>query len=325
MPSRQTHDNKVLNQRFRKTVQENLMNKWHWLFLAVSVWMAVGYAIYGSGTDQHRGDTPLLHQANRIVSMAPNLTEILFALGMDAEIVGVTLFSDYPPAAMKKAKVGSFWQPNIEAIIASRPDLVITMTTTNFNQQKYLATRLNRMGYDCPTFHLETIADLFETIDKIGQTTGRQSEANRLTTDLKTKLARLSALVDTGEKIKVLYVVQRHPLRVAGRDTFVNEMIELAGGENAIGPTIHKYPPIGAEQVIGSGAEVIIEQAMAQNNISEQKKSALEYWSRFNNLPAVQNGQIYVIKGDTVARLGPRLYEGIETIARCLKPHLFEN
>ncbi len=301
------------------------MNKWHWLLLAFSCWMAAGYAICGPRQVQSNSDTPLPHQPQRIVSMAPNLTEILFALGLDEEIVGVTLFSDYPPAATKKAKVGSFWQPNIEAIIAARPDLVITMTQTGFDQQKYLATRLNRIGYNSPTLHLATVTELFDAIDTMGKATGRQSEAHRLTSDLKTKLERLSALVNTGNRIKVLYVVQRQPLRVAGRDTFVNEMIELAGGENAIGPTVHKYPPIGAEQVIGSGVEVIIEPSMQQTDIAEQQQTATAYWSRYSHLPAVQNGQIYVIKGDTVARLGPRLYEGIEMIARCLKPHLFDN
>jgi iron complex transport system substrate-binding protein len=257
--------------------------------------------------------------------MAPSLTELLFALGLDEEIVGVTLFSDYPPEAREKNKVGSFVQPNIEAIIAARPDLTITATVTGSDQQKHLAMRLNRIDYNSLTLHLETVAGLFEAIEKIGRVTGRQSEADRLTHDLRTKLDKLSALVDTSDKVKVLYVVQRQPLRVAGRDTFVNEMIELAGGENAIGPTVHRYPPIGAEQVIGSGAEVIIEPAMLNQDITQQKQTAMEYWSRFSNIPAVKNGKIYVIKADTVARLGPRLYEGTETIARCLKPHLFEN
>ena len=195
----------------------------------------------------------------------------------------------------------------------------------SLQQQKYLAMRLKRIGYDSLILPLETVSELFEAIDTIGQTTGRQSEADRLICDIGTRLERLSTLVETGDKVKVLYVVQRRPLRVAGRDTFINEMIELAGGENAIGPTVHRYPPIGSEQVIRSGAEVIIELAMQQRNIAEQKKSAVEYWRRYGSLPAVQNGQVYVIKGDTVSRLGPRLYEGTETIARCLKPHLFEN
>ena len=136
--------------------------------------------------------------------MAPNLTEILFALGLEDEVVGVTLFSDYPPAATKKAKVGTFVQPNIEAIIAARPDLVITMTQTAFDQQRYLAMRLNRIGYDSLTLHLETVSELFDAIDTIGKVMGHQSEAHQLANNIKTKLDRLSRLVDTGDKVKVL-------------------------------------------------------------------------------------------------------------------------
>jgi len=241
------------------------MNKWHWLLLALSFWMAAGYAVCGPRRDQQNDDPPLSHQVNRIVSMAPDLTEILFALGLEEKIVGVTLFSDYPAAAREITKVGSFWQPNIEATIAAAPDLVITKTTTGFDQQKHLAMRLHRIGYNSLTFHFETVAELFEAIENIGRATDSQSEVKRLIRDLRTKLNKLSALVRTDDQVKVLYVVQRQPLRVAGRDTFINEMIELAGGENAIGPTVHRYPPIGAEQVIGSGAEVIIEPAMMQN------------------------------------------------------------
>jgi iron complex transport system substrate-binding protein len=102
-------------------------------------------------------------------------------------------------------------------------------------------------------------------------------------------------------------------------------MIEFAGGENAIGPTLHKYPPIGAEQVIVCGADVIIEPSMQQKNLAAQQNRARLYWSKFKNVPAVANERIHIIQGDIVSRLSPRLYEGIETIAECLRPELFEN
>jgi len=296
------------------------MNKWWWLLLIISCWTAAGFTIFGSDQRQNGGDTPLPRHIERIVSLAPNLTEILFALGLEKEVVGVTLYSDYPPAAVIKPKVGTFWQPNVEAVIAAKPDLVITL---GFEQQKNIAERLKRIGYSSLTVSIEKVNDLFEVIEKIGAATGKQCRANELVGDIRKKLNNLSVLVGTNDRIRVLWVVQREPLRVAGRDTFVNEMIELAGGENAIGSTVHKYPPIGAEQVIVCGAEVIIEPAMKQENVAEQQVSALQYWSRFKKVPAVANKQVYVIRDDAVSRLGPRLYEGTETIARCLKPELF--
>ena len=298
------------------------MNKWWWLLLIITCWTAAGFAIFDLQQIQDNGDTPLPTRASRIVSLAPNLTEILFALGLEKEIVRVTLNSDYPPAAAKKPKAGTFWQPNIEAIIAARPDLIVTL---GFEQQKNLAERLKRINYNCLIVNIKKVNDLFEAVEIIGAATGKKLEANELVTNIRDNLDKLSALVGTEDKVRVLWVVQREPLRVAGRDTFVNEMIEFAGGENAIGPTLHKYPPIGAEQVIVCGADAIIEPSMQQKDLTAQQNKAMQYWSKFDNLPAVANNRIYVIPGDTVSRLGPRLYDGIDAIARCLRPELFEN
>jgi len=298
------------------------MNKWIVSSLIIVSWIVTGLAIFGHQQEQNNDNTPLSIQADRIVSMAPNLTEILFALGLEDKIVGVTLDSDYPPAATKKIKVGTFWQPNIEAVIAAKPDLVITL---GFDQQRNLAERLTRIGYNNLTLNFEKISELYEAIQIIGAATGKQREAKELVCDITAKLNRISGLVGTNDKIKVLWVVQREPLRVAGRDTFINEIIELAGGENAIGPTFYKYPPIGAEQTIACCPDVIIEPAMNQKNLAEQQVSALQYWSKFKNIPAVVNKRVYVVDGDTVCRLGPRLYEGTKTIAKCLRPELFAN
>ena len=298
------------------------MNKWWWLLLSIVGWMTVGLAVSSLDGGQNSGEPALPVRVDRIVSMAPSLTEILFALGLDREIVAVTIFSDYPPAAAEKPKVGSFWQPNIEAVVAARPDLVMTL---GFGQQKDIAERLKRIGYNTLAVNIEKVSDLFPAIGKIAAATGRQRQADELVGGMKDKLNALSALVGALPKVRVLWVVQRAPLRVAGRDTFVNEMIELAGGENAIERTVHKYPPIGAEQVIACGADVIIEPEMGQKDLDAQRDEALQYWRKFRNLPAVRDNRIYVIRGDTTSRLGPRLYEGTETIARCLRPHLFEN
>ncbi|MHC4497955.1 MAG: ABC transporter substrate-binding protein [Planctomycetota bacterium] len=244
----------------------------------------------------------------------------LFALGLGERVVAVSSDSDYPPETAEKDKIGTFWQPNMEAVIAAKPELVIAL---GFRQQKELSQRLRRIGYNTSTLNIETVSQLFEAIDQIGRAAGTQMQANELAADMRGQLSRLASLLDTEERVKVLYVVQRKPLRVAGRDTFVNEIIELAGGVNAIGPTLHKYPAIGSEQVITCGAEVIIEPAMGQNDVNRQQDRAIQYWSRFAELPAVRNRRVYVIDGDAVSRLGPRLYEGVEKVARCLRPELF--
>jgi len=292
-----------------------------WLIL-VGVIILLSYGIYYFTSAAKFNDVVAAQAASppdRIVSLAPDLTEILFALGLDEKIIAVSSDSDYPPQAAKKPKVGTFWQPDIEAVIAARPDLVVTL---GFEQQRNLAQRLNRIGYASLTVNIEKVADLFEAIEKIGAAAGRQLQAAELVRSIRASLDKLPAMVGTGPKVRVLWVVQRQPLRVAGRATFANEMMELAGGENAIGPTLHKYPPIGSEQVYTCAAEVIIEPTMGQGSLAAQQAGAFEYWSRFRNLPAVKNRRIYVVNGDTVSRLGPRLYDGVETIAECLKPGL---
>ena len=295
------------------------MGKWWLLLAALVLWLAGGYAMLEPR--QADADTNARRQRRpaRIVSMAPNLTEILFALGLGERIVGVTQDSDYPPAALAKPKVGTFWQPNIEAVIGTKPDLVIALA---FEQQRDLARRLKRIGYDCPAVEIERIDDLFGAITAIGEAAGAQEQARELSDKMRAAILHLQTATAGLPKVKVLWVVQREPLRVAGRDTFVNEMIELAGGENAIGPTLHKYPPIGAEEVIAAKPEVIIEPAMLPGALDEQRRQAVSYWGRYANLPAVADGRIHVIDGDPVSRLGPRLSVGIAEIAQCLRPQL---
>jgi len=252
---------------------------------------------------------------NRIVSLAPNLTEILFALGLGEKVVAVSSDSDYPPDAANKSKVGTFWQPNTEAIIASKPDLVITEW---FEQQKSVAESLKRLGYNVLTLKIETIEELLAAIKDIGAATTTQSCADKLVQDITNRLDNLRAKLAGTKKVKALWVIQTEPLRVAGRNTFLNELIELARAENAIGPTIQQYPSIGTEELLACGVETIIQSAMGADNITDQRQAAEKFWSKWPTLPAVKNKRIYVIDPDTTLRLGPRLCQGLELIARCL-------
>ena len=267
--------------------------------------------------------TDLPNKPTRIVSLAPNLTEILFALGLDEEIAAVSSDSDYPPEAAKKSKVGTFWQPNTEAIIACRPELVVTLRLRT-EQQKPTADSLRRLGYRVLTLRVETISELLAAIQEIGITTSCKLHADQLVESIGHRLDRLQSKLSSADKVKVLWVVQAEPLRVAGRNTFINELIELAGGENAIGHTLQQYPPIGAEEILTCGAETIIQSAMGTGNITGQQQAAEAFWSKFAALPAVKNNKIYVIEPDTTLRLGPRLPKGAETIARCLHPDNFK-
>jgi iron complex transport system substrate-binding protein len=258
--------------------------------------------------------------ANRIVSLSPNITEILFALGLDEKVIAVSSDSDYPSEAAKKEKIGTFWQPNTETIIACKPDLVIS---EQFEQQKAVGETLKRLGYQVLSLRIETIDELFTAIKEIGIAANSAAASGKLISSINSRLDIIEKKLAASEKIKVLWVVQPEPLRLAGQKTFVNELIERAGGRNAIGPTIQQYPGVGSEEILASDAEVIIQSAMGNADTDEQQKSAENFWSRYPNLPAVKNKRIYVINPDTVLRLGPRLPEGIELIAKCLHPEIF--
>jgi iron complex transport system substrate-binding protein len=259
---------------------------------------------------QARTDKPV-----RIVSLAPNLTEVVFALGLDRRVAAVSSDSDYPPEAACKPKVGTFWQPDCEAIISARPDLVLALS---IEQQKAVADSLTRLGYKVLTLKIEKVEELFTAIEKIGAAAGCRVPAGRVVNSIKSRMDELQARLGSTEKVKTLWVVQCEPLRVAGRNTFVNELIEMAAGENAIGPTISRYPQIGTEQILVCGAEVIIHSAMGENDLGEQQGAAKQFWCRYASLPAVRNNRIYVVESDTVLRLGPRLPEGMELLARHL-------
>lgn len=296
------------------------MRTW-WILPAVAgVWIGLG----GLLLRPHHADGGPARQSpqapTRIVSMAPDLTEILFSLGLEDNIAGVTQDSDYPPAAARKPTLGTFWQPDIEAVVALRPDLVVALS---FEPQRTFAGRLTRMGYRCLMLDIWTVDDLFQAIETLGEVAGRQPQAQQLRDTMKARLASIQSAVAGKDKVKVLWVVQRDPLRVAGRNTFINELIELAGGENAIGTTVNKYPAVGGEQVIASAPQVIIEPKMTSGDLAEQRAEAVSYWRRFTTVPAVADGRIYVIDGDPVSRLGPRLCDGVEIVARCLRPEAF--
>ena len=257
---------------------------------------------------------------HRIVSLSPNLTEIVFALGLGDRVVGVSNNCDWPAEAKQKPKMGTFWQPNTETIIAAKPDLVVC---ESFLQHKEVAETLKRSGINVLSLRVESIEELYNTILSIGQGAGCPDKAETLAAKIKSELDQIRIKASTAKKVKVLWAVQTEPMRVVGVKTFVNEIIDLAGGQNVIEPTGDQYPSVGTETILTCGAEVIIQTAMGTEKIAKQQETAEKFWNRFANLPAVKNKKVYVIEADTVLRLGPRLPDGAMAVAKLLHPELF--
>jgi iron complex transport system substrate-binding protein len=254
-------------------------------------------------------------EPRRIVSLAPNITEILFELGLGDKIIAVSNDCDWPPEALEKKKVGSFWQPSLEAVIACKPDLVITLW---FKQQNAVAESLERLGYRVLTLRLEKLDELTPAIEKIGAATGRDNEAEQLVHSINAQLEQAKQRFNTPNRPRVLWVVQPEPLRVAAGDTFITQLLELAGARNAVSSTSIQYPGLSTEELLTCRADVIIQAAMNKETIEQQRQEAIEFWSKYKNLPAVRNNRIYVVDPDTILRLGPRIGQGLEQIGQII-------
>jgi len=283
----------------------------------LAAWGSLGWVLYiHSPSKAAASDT----QPQRIVSLTPDVTEIIYALGLGDKVVGVSTYCDYPPEAAAEPNVGTYWEPDMEAIVSRRPDLI----TGERSSKSDVLQRLSRMGYQTASLKMDSIADMMAAIDTLAHLTGHMQQRAELDRSFALKLAAVSDTVSGRPRPKVLWVVQSEPLRVAGRNTFVNEIIELAGGQNAIGPTTMAYPPLGIEQVLGAGVDVIIQPAMAGAvPLEQQQSNADRLWQKWPAIPAVRTGSIYVVPPDTVSRLGPRLPMGVEMVARLLHPRCF--
>lgn len=260
---------------------------------------------------------PADSQTLRIVSMAPNLTEILYALGLDKEIAAVSSDSNYPLEAQSLPTVGTFWQPDLEAIVKACPTLVAAM---GFDQQKTMAHHLQRLGCQTLSLNIESFSELFSGIETLGRATGRIEEAHAVINRIQQTQNSLTARCAAKPRPKVLWVIQREPLRVAGVDTFINDMIVICGGTNAVARTLHQYPPISSEAMLASSPDIIIEPSDTLADFERLNRTAAEFYGRYPTMPAVQNKRIYVLNGDLVSRLGPRIEQGLKEIAKSIWP-----
>jgi iron complex transport system substrate-binding protein len=256
----------------------------------------------------------------RIVSMAPSITEITFALGLGDRIVAVSDFCDYPPEARSKPRIGGVVNPNMEAIIALDPDLVFALPNVTHES---LFRSLNQLGIRVITLKNDTIEDLFETIRTVGEATGTQEAAEQMVASLRAKFSEVSERVASQPKRKVMFIVGVDPLFVAGSGTFINELITIAGGTSIAADSLSKYPQLGIEDVVARAPDVILYTSLNFELTPEQEAKAKALWSAYPSIPAVKNGRICGLVADYVTLPGPRLTIGIEEMARAIHPEVY--
>jgi iron complex transport system substrate-binding protein len=249
----------------------------------------------------------------RIISLAPALTEMLFSLGLDDRIVGVTDYCNYPAAAVTKPRVGGL-NPNLEKIISLHPDLIVAVAGIYQNQS---FTRFEQFHVPYFTVDPSSIEKIFEAILVLGKITGTEETAAEEVGKLRHRLNAVQQKVLAGSRPRLLYVVDEEPLISVGKGSYLDDLIREAGGVNITGGLEKAYPIVSMEYVIQQDPQVIILAMDADQVLSDQER---QHWSRWSSLSAVRNGNIYKVSRDLLNRPGPRVLEGVEELARLLHP-----
>jgi iron complex transport system substrate-binding protein len=265
-----------------------------------------------------RAEHEVAAKPQRIVSLAPSVTETLFALGAGEQLVGICTFCDFPPEVERVDRVGAYLTPNVEAIIAKAPDVVIGVPPNN----PEAIAALRRTGIRVVIVQVDTIEQIEAALRTIARETGRAAEGEELLSDVHQRMAAVRARVADAPPRRVLIVVGQNPLIAVGSGIFLNELISQAGGINIAANTGQPWPRLSLELAVAQQPEVIIDSSMG----SEEKAEAQLFgiWRNFPELPAVRNRRLYGRRSYTLLRPGPRLAEGLEEIARLIHPECFQ-
>lgn len=250
----------------------------------------------------------------RIISLSPANTEILFAIGAGDKVVGVTEYCDFPPQVKEIDKVGGFTTPNVEAILAKRPDLVVA----SYGNGEENIKRLKELGVAVLSLYPKSVQDILKDIKLVGEATGYEKEAAKLVEDLKRRINSIkeeSSKIPEGKRPRVLYLVWYPELWTAGKGTFANDLVEMAGGKN-IASDIQGWKIIGKEVVVDRDPEVIFCSGMGKNSAILKEKILKD--PDLQKISALKNNRVYTISSDIVERPGPRIVDGLERMKEYL-------
>ncbi|MFP3869928.1 MAG: ABC transporter substrate-binding protein [Syntrophobacteria bacterium] len=292
---------------FKKTIPTVL--------LALLCWSGIAQGI--TLTDEAGRDVQVPEHIKRIVSLAPSITEIVFALGSGDRLVGVTRFSNYPPQTAALPKVGSYVQPSIEKILTLCPDLVIGIRDGN---PKIVVDRLGQLGVPTYVVNPKSLDGVIRTINNIGRVIHAEPAAIELTGQMSRRIRRVQRRVSDNPKRAVFFQIGVEPIVSGGRGTFIDVLIRTAGGINVAGE-MTAYPHLSVEQVLAARPEVIFITSMARQQTFYQMK---RFWQQWPGLPAVKNDRIHIIDSDLCDRPSPRIVEGLEMLARLIHPERFK-
>ncbi|BCB28056.1 cobalamin-binding protein [Sulfurimicrobium lacus] len=267
---------------------------WHTLAAAVSV------------TDDGGQVVTLPRPAQRIVSLAPHLTEILFAVGAGGRVVGAVQYSDYPPEAKKLPRIGGYQQVDLETVIGLRPDLIVAWQSGNNAGQ---IAQLKQLGFPVYLSEPRRITDVASSMERIAALAGGGEQAARALRDFRSRYARLQAQYARRSPVRTFYEVWNRPLMTVNGAHLIGDVMKLCGAQNVFADLPLLTPTVSEEAVLVADPEVIIASGM-----DEARPEWLDEWRRWPRMKAVQAGRLYFVPPDILQRHSPRILDGAEQL-----------
>ncbi|OIN97207.1 hypothetical protein AUJ66_04040 [Candidatus Desantisbacteria bacterium CG1_02_38_46] len=254
----------------------------------------------------------------RIISLSPSITESLFELGIGDRIVGVTIYCNRPPEAKSKEKVGTLLNVNLEKIITLKPDIIFIGEEGN---RPEIIRKLRKVSINVFAFgKVENFKKACQDFQMLGEIAGRKNRAKNIVKEITKKMEEIKKRIKNMPPVKVFCQLGSDPIVTAGKGTFIDELIHIAGGINIAHNITQRYARFSREQVIKKNPDVIIIVTMGEYTEKEKKT-----WYKFKELPAVKNNRIYIIDADLVCRPAPTvLIEGLKEIAKCIHQEVFK-
>ncbi|WP_422484355.1 helical backbone metal receptor [Gudongella sp. DL1XJH-153] len=250
----------------------------------------------------------------KIISLAPSNTEILFAVGAGDKVVGVTSYDDYPEEVLDIEKIGDFNGINLERIIELEPDLVINYGDGVTEENE----RLLEAGIQIAGFEPESLQEVYDTIIKVGKITGHEDEAKELVEEMTSQEAELAEKIEGLDKKTVFYEIWHEPLMAAGPGSFVDELINRAGGENVAADADGEYPQFDLEQLIERNPQVYI----TANDLPEKTADSIKERPGYSEIDAIKNDRVYLLDGNIMSRPGPRIIDALKLIIEAIHPEI---
>ena len=287
------------------------------LILVLTFLLQAGGILAEQVTDQVGRTLIVPENPVRVIALAPSITEIIYDLGQEKRLVGVTQFSTYPSEAESLPRVGSYIRLDIEKIISLKPDLCLA---TKDGNPKHIIDKIVSLGIPVYVINPRNLQQIMDAITSLGSLLHAKQAAAELVIKMEKRIGQVQARVKKGNrKPRVFFQIDAEPLFSAGTNTFIHELIELAGGINTTAGEV-SYPRYSWEDIILLQPEIVLISSMAGGLEPEY---LVKSWKRWALLSAVKNNQIYVVDAELFDRPTPRLVDGLETIAAIIHPELF--